>query len=96
LCGNLLEGFSSRLELDTELTLEFGPLANTSCILLRLKNYVDVCSKDMISRELHVSRHPKGIRNKTVRGNDLEPGHEEVHKLHGSRKSRKETVRPNA
>jgi len=49
-------------------------------ILVRYKDYVDVCSKDMPTLALHLSRHAKGIREeerswleegrKRVRGND--------------------------
>jgi len=60
-------------------------------ILVRYKDYVDVCSKDMATLTPHLSRHPKGIREeeqfwledhrKKVRGDDRVPGHEEPHKL---------------
>jgi len=49
-------------------------------ILVRYKDYVDVCSKDMPTLAAHISRHAKGIREderfwlkerrKRVRGND--------------------------
>jgi hypothetical protein len=49
-------------------------------ILVRYKDYVDVCSKDMPTLAPHHSRHPNGIREeelfwleerrKSVRGND--------------------------
>jgi hypothetical protein len=63
-------------------------------------------AKDIATLAPHLSRHPKGIREeerfwleerwKRVRGNDRVPGHEELHKLRGSTKSRKERVRPRA
>jgi len=69
-------------------------------ILVRYKDYVDVCSKDMPTLAPHLSRHPKGIREeerfwleehmKRARGNDRVPGREEPHKLRGSTKSRKQ------
>ena len=67
---------------------------------MRDKDYVDVCSKDMPSLALHLSRHPKGIREqerfwleerrKMVIGNDRVPGPEEPHKFRGSTNSRKQ------
>jgi hypothetical protein len=49
-------------------------------ILVRYKDYVEICSKDMPTLVLHVSRNGKGIREeerfwlqehrKSVRGND--------------------------
>jgi len=70
-------------------------------ILVRYKDYVDVCSKDTATLAPHLSLHPKGIREekrrrKRVRGNDRVHGHEEPHKLRGSTKSRKERVRQRA
>jgi len=54
-------------------------------ILVRYKDYVDVCSKDMPTLAPHLSRHAKGIREeerfwleesmKSVRGNERVPGH---------------------
>jgi len=70
-------------------------------VLVRYKDYVDVCSKDTATLAPHLSMHPKGIceeerRRKRVRGNDRVPGREEPHKLRGSIKSRTERVRPAA
>ena len=75
-------------------------------ILVRYKDYVDVCSKDMATLAPHLSRHPKGIREeeqfwleerrKRVRGNGRVPGREEPHKLRGSTKSRKDRVKATA
>jgi len=75
-------------------------------ILVRYKDYVDVCSKDMPTLAPQLSRHPKGIREEEqfwlekgrnrVSGNDRVPGGEEPHKLRGSMKSQKERVRPRA
>jgi len=63
-------------------------------------------AKHMATLAPHLSRHPKGIREeerfwleerwKRVRGNDRLPGREELYKLRGSTKSRKERVRPRA
>jgi len=70
-------------------------------VLVRYKNYLDVCSNDTAAHAPHLSMHPQGIRGeerhrKRVRGNDRVPSREEPHKLHGSTKSRKELVRPRA
>jgi len=69
-------------------------------ILVRYKDYVDVCSKDMPTLAPRVSRHANGIREeerfwleecrKMVRGNDSVPGREEPLKFRGSTKSRKQ------
>jgi len=73
-----------------------------SCrILVRYKDYVNVCSKDTATLAPHLSRHPQGIRVKErhrrrVRGNDRVPGREEPHTLRGSTKSLKERVRQRA
>jgi hypothetical protein len=69
-------------------------------MLVKYKDYVGVCRKDMPTRAPHLSRHPKGIHEeerfwlekhrKLVRGNDRVPGREEPHKLCGSTKCRKQ------
>ena len=69
-------------------------------ILVRYKDDVDVCSKDMATLAPHLSRHPRGIREeerfwleerrKSVRGNDMVPSHEEPQKLRGSTTPRKQ------
>ena len=68
-------------------------------ILMKYKDYVDVCKKDTATLAPHLSTHPKGIlveerRRKRVRGNDRVPGCEEPHKLLESTKSWNEPVRP--
>jgi len=65
---------------------------------VKYKNYVDISSKDMATLALHVSGHPKGLREgerfwheegtEGVRGNDTVPSHEEPHKSRPSTKSR--------
>jgi len=75
-------------------------------IVVRYKDYVDICNKDMPTLAPHLSRHPKGIheeerfwveeRRKSARGNGRIPVREEPQKLRGSTKSRKERVRPRA
>ena len=69
-------------------------------ILVRYKDDVDACSKDMATLAQHLSGHPKGIREeerfwleerrKSVRENDRVPGREEPHKLRGSTTPRKQ------